>query len=308
MGYTFCFDWELALMQLLQMLGSIGDTVAAGFTMLGEELLLIGVLGFVYWGINKHWARQAFTSFVLASLSGSMLKNVILRRRPFMDHAQIRCSRLPTPGADPQDVMAQGFSCPSLHAAHTVGIYGTLAALVKKRWFSWCAAVLLLMVGLSRIVLGVHYPTDILLGWLLGAAAVGIGALLTNRVRHPLLILAIIAAAALPGWFYCVSDDFYTSYGLILGMYASFWLDDRFVHFENTRSIPRMAVRTVIGVIVFFALSTVTKLPFPKALLDAGDLAAHLIRALRYAVSSLITIGVFPMAFPLIDRIVPERR
>lgn len=295
-------------MQFLQKMGGIGDMIASGFTLLGEELLLIAALGLIYWGINKHWARRAFTGFVLASLSGSMLKNVLLRRRPYMDHEEIRCGRLPTKGADPLDVSAQGFSCPSLHAAHTVGIYGTLATLVRKRWFSLCVGVLLLLVGLSRVVLGVHYPTDILLGWMLGGIAMLVGGWLTNRVRKPLLIMAIIAVAAMPGWFYCVSDDFFTSYGLVLGMYASFWLDERFVHFENTGNILRMILRTVLGVAVFFAMSTLTKLPFSKELLNAGNLAAHLVRALRYAVSSFVAIGVYPMAFPLIDRLVPERK
>lgn len=308
MGHVFSFDWEIALMELLQRVGSAGDTVAAFFTLFGEEVLLIGVLGLIYWGINKHWARQAFTSFAIASLSGCMLKNVLLRRRPYMDHETIRCGRLPTPGADPLDVSAQGFSCPSLHAAHTMSLYGTLATLVKKKWFTVCTAALLLMIGLSRVILGVHYPTDILLGWTLGVLAIFVGGWLIRHVHHPLAIMAILAAAALPGWFFCVSSDFYTIYGLLFGMYLSFWLDDRFVHFSNTRSIPRMAVRTALGVVVFLILSSVTKLPFPKELLNGSDFAAHIVRSLRYAVISFVTIGVFPMAFPLLDRIIPDRK
>lgn len=308
MGNVFCFDWEITLMQWIQQLGNFGDSLATSMTMLGEDLVMIGILGMIYWGINKYWARQTFTTFVMAALSGAMIKNVVLRRRPYMDHKEIRCPRLADPSADPLDISKQGFSCPSLHAANTTSIFGTLAAQAKKRWFTILTSILLVMVGCSRVMLGVHYPTDVLLGWALGISAMVLSAWMTRRIRNPLIHMAIIGLAALPGWFFCISDEFYTVYGLVLGVYLGFWLDDRFIHFKNTRSIPLMVIRTLLGLGVFLATSALLKLPFPEELLEAVDLTGHLVRTFRYAACSFLTLGVYPVVFPFIDRIMPAAK
>lgn len=57
------------------------------------------------------------------------------------------------------------------------------------------------------------------------------------------------------------------------------------------------------GGLLYFGLNVVLKMPFPKELLNAGNLAAHLIRALRYAVVIFVVIGVYPMLFKLTGRL-----
>ena len=77
------------------------------------------------------------------------------------------------------------FSFPSGHSLFAVVLYGTLAylALGRGRSIAWrlgCVALATLMplsIGVSRIYLGMHYPTDVLAGWLAGVlwlSAVGV--------------------------------------------------------------------------------------------------------------------------------------
>jgi undecaprenyl-diphosphatase len=69
-------------------------------------------------------------------------------------------------------------SFPSGHAMLSASIYLTLGALASRfsprlriRVFALSAAILVtLVVGLSRVFLGVHWPTDVLAGWCVGAA------------------------------------------------------------------------------------------------------------------------------------------
>lgn len=62
-----------------------------------------------------------------------------------------------------------GYGLPSGHAQHTLVEWGVIAAWVHRRWFSVLAVALVASIGFSRIWLGVHFPTDVLGGWLLGA-------------------------------------------------------------------------------------------------------------------------------------------
>jgi undecaprenyl-diphosphatase len=77
-------------------------------------------------------------------------------------------------------IQAVGYSFPSGHTTNATVAYGVLGVLVARlRWptairvgIEVVLAVIILAVGLSRIWLGVHYPTDVVAGWLLGGAIV----------------------------------------------------------------------------------------------------------------------------------------
>jgi hypothetical protein len=60
------------------------------------------------------------------------------------------------------------FGLPSGHSQNAVVEWSTIASWLHRRW-AWAAAIILIFfIGLSRMQLGVHFPSDVLLGWLLG--------------------------------------------------------------------------------------------------------------------------------------------
>ncbi|MGA0530663.1 phosphatase PAP2 family protein [Hansschlegelia sp. KR7-227] len=113
-------------------------------------------------------ARYANAALVLASVAGGavltgLLKNAFARPRPeLVDHL----------------VTVHSLSFPSGHAMASAVTYLTLGALLARterrrtvRGFIFAVAgFLTLLIGVSRVFLGVHYPTDVLAGWSLGAA------------------------------------------------------------------------------------------------------------------------------------------
>ena len=296
-GNTFFFGWEVSLIEWLQAaLGSVGVTLSSVVSLLGEEMLLIGILGFLYWCWDKEQGRYVTVAVLSARIWSVMAKNVFRRRRPYMDHESIRCQRAPEAGYDIYDINAQGFSFPSGHATNTAALFSAIALWVKKRWTTVLAIVIPLVVSLSRLILGVHYPTDVLIGWGLGAASVALVWVLWKRVPRRVLYL-ILALTGLPGLFFCTSSDYFTSYGMMLGMFAGSMFEEKYVKFENTRSPIRCILRVAGGVVLYLGMNALLKLPFSSAWLEGGTMAANLVRAARYLIICFLGFGVYPMVF-----------
>lgn len=95
---------------------------------------------------------------LVCTVSYKWLKKRTLRPRPYQAHADIEHF------AAPRD----RFSFPSGHTLHAVAF--TLVALAYYPGLAWFLLPFTLLVAVSRVVLGLHYPSDVLVGALLGAA------------------------------------------------------------------------------------------------------------------------------------------
>lgn len=116
----------------------------------GAILLTLALAAWFYW--KRHWLNVA-TAFV--SLSGASALNVVFK---------LVFAR-PRPALFPPLVAEHGFSFPSGHVTASVVAYGLLAIWLWRahhRFWAVVAAGWVLVVALSRIYLGVHYPSDTL--------------------------------------------------------------------------------------------------------------------------------------------------
>jgi undecaprenyl-diphosphatase len=123
----------------------------------------------------KDLALWVATTMVAGGLLGVVLKLLIGRHRPDL--------------LDPV-ARATGFAFPSghaLNAALTAGVFLLVLLPVArgaKRWLLWAAAIVVtVLTGLSRIVLGVHWTSDVVAGTLLGVAVVAVTAAAFPRLR-----------------------------------------------------------------------------------------------------------------------------
>jgi undecaprenyl-diphosphatase len=143
------------------------EDVMRDLTALGNASVLIlfvlGVAGFLY--VRRQ--HKALALLFAATLSGRLLNELL---KALFDR--------PRPAAALWLTHVQSPSFPSGHAMDSAVVYLTLAAmlarLVKPLALKLCvlglAALLSFLVGVSRVYLGVHYPTDVLAGWTAGLA------------------------------------------------------------------------------------------------------------------------------------------
>ena len=115
-------------------------------------ILLAGCIGYRWDSLGQNLLLITLINLVLYRL----LKGHTVRRRPFVSSPDIQN------GARALDE----FSFPSGHTLHAVAI--TWAVLAELPLLAWILAPVTLMIMLSRVVLGLHYPSDVLAGAVLG--------------------------------------------------------------------------------------------------------------------------------------------
>jgi membrane-associated phospholipid phosphatase len=152
----YVFPGDLWFTQLLQSMGDWLTPVMSVFTWLGYPQAYMLVLAIIYWSVDrKLGVRLAIFLSLVASLN-SLLKQAFHAPRPYWLDPDIKAIRV-----------SNGFGMPSGHAqASTVWLYA--GSILKRKWFWIVAIVIAFLVGLSRVYLGVHFPSQVLAGWLVG--------------------------------------------------------------------------------------------------------------------------------------------
>ena len=302
-GITFYFDWEASLMLWLQgHMGTISAKAASAASVLGEELCLILILGLLYWCIDKKYAEFIGTNITLGLVLNPMLKNLVLRRRPYFDIAGIECLK-PVHEGDIYDISLQGYSFPSGHSMNSAIVYGSLPVYKRTKILIAGALILPLLVGISRVMLGVHYPTDVLVGWACGGAVVLFISYLQRKIERKGLLRLVIFAVSLTGIFFCRTSDYYTALGVMGGMFLALPFEKKYVNFEMTSDPAVASLRVLGGLILYFALNTLMKMPFDAEWLAQPELPQFLVRAVRYFIIGFVLLGIYPMLFRMENRI-----
>lgn len=146
---------------LILYLQSLGEWIFApmrAFTFLGTENFYLLILPILYWAIDARLGARVGVILLLSGSVNTLLKWGFHLPRPFWYDARVQGM-----------VVETSFGAPSGHAQISMSIWGLIAATLRRRW-AWVAALtVVFFIGLSRLVLGVHFHLDVLLGWLIGA-------------------------------------------------------------------------------------------------------------------------------------------
>ena len=147
-------------------------------TFLGEQYVLILVLASIYFVFSKEAGEKiAYTIFTSLGVN-NILKGLIKINRPFVTDPTIDAVRVET---------ATGYSFPSGHSQNATVTFSSIAYHFKKRWLWITASILIFLVGISRVVLGVHYPSDVIVGISLGLGCTLLCSMLYDKYKGKLL-------------------------------------------------------------------------------------------------------------------------
>lgn len=140
----------------------LGVALFSGATLVGDAAVRLVIAAGVLAALLVERRRRAALFLLTAVLGGwalsTILKLIVARPRPDLIPALDHVST---------------YSFPSGHAWNGMVVFGAIALVAPpgaRRWALAGAGLLILMIGLSRVVLGVHWPSDVVAGWIGGAA------------------------------------------------------------------------------------------------------------------------------------------
>ena len=151
-----------ALLAIQSLRLEVLNPLVVGFTSLGNAgiLWIVLSLAMLFWKPTRKAGVLALVSLLLGLLcTNVLLKHLVGRERPWLHVAGL----IPLVDERDPNSFPSGHTC----AAFAAGMSWVRA--LPRRWMRVLSAVLAVCMGLSRLYVGVHYPSDVLAGALVGS-------------------------------------------------------------------------------------------------------------------------------------------
>lgn len=189
----------------------LGDWLAVPmriFSFLGEEMFFLILVPIIYWAVDATLGIRMGIMLLTSQGLASFLKLAFHTPRPYWVNLDINARLSET-----------SFGLPSGHAFTATSVWGALAHFFKKVWVWVAAVILILLVAISRLYNGVHFPQDVIAGFFFGALLLAIYLMLEQPAKRwivqqnrftqilaafgfslVLILLVVVTKFALSGW------------------------------------------------------------------------------------------------------------
>ena len=292
-------------MEFLYLLESIRTPALDAFfstvTHLGAELVFMILAVVLYWCISKSLGLYLLAVGCLGTTCNQFLKLHFRIPRPWVKDPGFTI--VEAARAD-----AGGYSFPSGHTQSVVGVFGSLARSSQKRWFQLLCIVLIFLTAFSRMYLGVHTPMDVgvslILGILLVFALYPIKQKMEQSPSAALWLLAILAAINAAYWCYAAFFPFPADAdptliahgaenaakltGALIGMFLGCRMDQKYIRSDVNAPVVGQVLKVVLGLAGILLIK--------EGMRFVSDFV-------RYGLMTLFAAGIWPLSFPLFQKI-----
>ena len=298
-------------MEFLYLLESIRtpalDTFFSLITHLGSEIVFMALAVVMYWCVNKSQGLYLLSVGCLGTTVNQFLKLACRVPRPWVRDPNFTI--VESARAD-----ATGYSFPSGHTQNAVGTFGCLAMGAKRRWLQILFVVLAVLTSFSRMYLGVHTPSDVLVSAAIAAVMVLVMyPLFRNLEAHPergfWILLGLFAVNVLfvlyaNLWEFPADVDpanldhgvknAAKLMGALLGMAVGYWIDMKWIRFKPEATFVGQILKCVLGLAIVLAIKEGL-----KPVLGSGSVSS----AVRYGLVTLFAAGIWPLSFPFFAKL-----
>lgn len=292
--------WEIEFIKWLQSGNSAFlDYFVFFITQFGAELFFMLAVMILYWCVDKREGFKLLNLFMIAQIAVGMVKTTVKRVRPYY-----------LDGIEPILETTEGYSFPSGHS-NNIAVIGTDLTLFSKKkglyFRSVCivSCIMIALVMFSRVYLGQHFPTDVIVGALLGVGVGMLGFWLFDKIGDkeekimffvvPLCVICFVASII----FYCALGEQIDSLMTVAGAYSAavigYYVEKKKVGYDVKASKKwHYAVRMLIGIAISIALKEGLKVIF--AFVDNG-VWTLVLRFVRYFLIGIFATLLAPMLF-----------
>jgi undecaprenyl-diphosphatase len=271
-------DWGIEVVLWFQQFSPALDLPFRSLTFLGNLEFFLILMPLIYWCLDRRMGARLLILFLISAYINSVAKVIADQPRPF--HYDSRVKAL---------VHAGGGGLPSGHTQSALVVWGYLAWQSRRRMLWILAGFLMIAVPMSRLYLGVHFPTDLLGGYILGIFLLVLYLQSVLKVEAWLiqkgLLWQIGLAVGLPILFICVNPkgSIYAlnAGSVLLGFAPGIILERRWIRFCSGGRPLRRTLRFIPGFIVLIGIWMGLRIAF------AGMEPVVLFRIVRYALVGL---------------------
>lgn len=227
-------DIQISILKLLQGIRNpILNVLFLGITISAETPIIILFTALMYWCINKKYGQKLLFLIIGNITLNTGIKEFVKAPRPIGVDG-LKSMRVKT---------ATGYSFPSGHTQTATTFWVGLMTIFKKKWLYIVGTIMFIGIGISRLYLGVHWPIDVLFGWIFGiifTLILGkIFDIVDENKKYYLLFILLIPFVVVA--FLLNSVSYIKMLGLFTGFILGYIVEDKFVQFNTDNNKTKIS-------------------------------------------------------------------